>query len=83
MISRLQGVRRQDIRADGMVHWDKFARFAEILTVIPDCQANGEVARTPGLGPGSLRALIMDTPVIHDEDVSTMKLWSWSELISV
>lgn len=69
LVNRLQAVRPEDIREeDGRIQWDKFAKFGEYLSVIPECQAKG----APVLGTVSpvLKAVIEDTPIITDEDVS-------------
>lgn len=69
LVNRLQAVRPEDIREeDGRIQWDKFAKFGEYLSVIPECQAKG----APVLGTVSpaLKAIIQETPVITDEDVS-------------
>ena len=62
-------MRREDIRAeDGFVQWDKFARLAEILAIIPDCQSRGPLV--PGPVSPTFRRMIEEVPVIKDEDVS-------------
>ncbi|KAL7421852.1 hypothetical protein Q5752_003623 [Cryptotrichosporon argae] len=66
LVNRLQVVRRADVRDDGMIHWDKFARFGDILGVLGECQARGPVVRDQ-VGP-SFRRLIEETPVITNED---------------
>lgn len=65
----MQVVRPVDIREeDGMIQWDKFARFGEILATIPECQR-----RAPAVGGKvsvAFRQIIEDTPIIEHEDVS-------------
>lgn len=68
LINRLQSVRREDIREDGAVQWDKFEKFGEILSVISECQNRGPMV--PGDVSPSLRALIENTSIIDGEDVS-------------
>lgn len=68
LISRLQTVRKQDIRSDGDIQWDKFARFYDILSTISQCQDKESMVSGP-VSEG-FRRLIEDTPVISDEDVS-------------
>jgi hypothetical protein len=68
MVNRLQAIRPDDVRADGMVQWDKFAKFGEYLAVIPQCQAKGSMS--PGEATPAFRGLIEDTPIITNEDVS-------------
>ena len=64
----MQSVRREDIRPDGMVQWDKFMRFGEILTIVPKCQARGAIV--PGTPSKTFITILHNVPVIHDEDVS-------------
>ena len=71
LVNRLQSVRPQDVREDGQVQWDKFARFAEILAIIPECQAKGSMVSGPPTA--GFRALIEDMPVTTSEDVSAMR----------
>jgi hypothetical protein len=62
-------VRREDIRKeDGFVQWSKFAKFGEILTTITDCQAL--VPMVKGAPSPAVSSVLLDTPVIDDEDVS-------------
>ena len=69
LISRLQAVRKEDIReSDGYIQWDKFARFQEILAIIPECQRKQSMVQGPAT-PAFMR-MIEDTPIISDEDVS-------------
>lgn len=71
LVNRLQAVRPEDVREeDGRIQWDKFAKFGEYLSIIPECQAKG----APVLGTVSpaLKAIIQETPVITDEDVSEL-----------
>jgi hypothetical protein len=71
MVNRLQAIRPGDVRQDGMVQWDKFAKFGEYLGVIPECQARGSMV--PGEPSSAFRALIEDTPIITNEDVSAAR----------
>ena len=72
-INKLHSVRREDIRSDGAVQWDKFKRFGDTLATITDCQIRGSMVKGP---PSTTFITIMnDTPVIHDEDVS-VSAWS-------
>lgn len=69
LINRLQSVRKEDKRdSDGAIQWDKFARFHEILSIIPECQ--GKQAMVTGSVSPVFRRMIEDTPIITDEDVS-------------
>lgn len=69
LISRLQAVRKEDKReSDGFIQWDKFARFDEILAIIPDCQ--GKDPMVTGAASSAFKRLIEDTTIITDEDVS-------------
>ena len=67
LVSRLQSVRPEDKREDGMIQWDKFARFGQILSSIPECQQKGPMIT--GTPSETFRQLVMDTPVIMSEDV--------------
>ena len=69
LINRLQSTRPEDVREDGSIQWDKYIRFAEILSVIPDCQARGPPV--PGTVSPMFKRVIDDTPVIESEDVSS------------
>ncbi|KAL1413595.1 hypothetical protein Q8F55_001370 [Vanrija albida] len=66
LVSRLQAGRPEDVRADGLIQWDKFARFGQILSVIPEFQSRG--AMVPGSVTPAFRRLIEDTPIIGNED---------------
>lgn len=66
LVSRLQSVRPEDKREDGMIQWDKFVRFGQILSSIPECQQKGPMIT--GAPSEAFRQLIMDTPVIMNED---------------
>ncbi|EIW70717.1 hypothetical protein M231_02629 [Tremella mesenterica] len=66
LISRLHSVRREDVREDGAIQWDKFARFGQILSVITECQQKGPMMNDPP--SPAFRSLIHDTPVIMNED---------------
>lgn len=68
LVSRLQAGRPEDVRADGMIQWDKFARFGQILSVINEFQARG--AMVPGHVTPAFRRLMEETPIIGNEDVS-------------
>jgi len=68
LVAKMQSVRREDIRPDGMVQWDKFMRFGEILAIIPKCQARGAIV--PGKSSKTFMTILHNVPVIHDEDVS-------------
>ncbi|WVR07009.1 hypothetical protein IAU60_004048 [Kwoniella sp. DSM 27419] len=90
LVNRLQSVRPEDTKdAEGggpggdpttLVQWDKFAKFAEILGVVPACQALGPLVRT-GNGASDLsdkvRRIIDETAVISDED----GLWERSQML--
>ena len=69
MINRLQSVRREDVRKDGDVQWDKFAKFGQILSVVTEFQTRGPMVS--GEASPSFRAMIRDMPVIMSEDVSS------------
>jgi hypothetical protein len=79
MVNRLQAIRPQDVRPDGMVQWDKFAKFGEYLGVIPECQARGSMV--PGEPSSAFRALIEDTPIITNEDVSAVRRYLWRKWV--
>jgi hypothetical protein len=68
LVSRLQGARKEDIRPDGEVQWDKFTMFYDILSIVNECQGNDPMVS--GAVSEPFRKLIEDTPIIHDEDVS-------------
>jgi hypothetical protein len=68
LVNRLQVVRREDVRPDGMIQWDKFSRFAGILAVIPECQAKGPMVQ--GEASTMFKAMILETTIIENEDVS-------------
>jgi len=61
----MQSVRKEDIRPDGMVQWDKFMRFGEILAIIPKCQARGAIVL--GQPSKAFMTILHNVPVIHDE----------------
>jgi len=66
----LQTVRPEDKRADGAIQWDKFARFGEILSIIPVCQSKGPFVS--GEPSDAFRRILEDTTVISSEDVSLL-----------
>ena len=69
MVSRLQAGRPEDIRpSDGMIQWEKFARFGDMLGVISECQTRGPPA--PGHVSEHFNKFFNTLPVITDEDVS-------------
>lgn len=70
LVNRLQVVRPDDRReSDGLVQWDKFAQFADILIVIAECQGRGCPAPQNSAVP-AIKRVLHDTPVIESEDVS-------------
>ncbi|ORY34095.1 ras guanine nucleotide exchange factor domain-containing protein [Naematelia encephala] len=66
LVNRLQGARSEDRRADGMIQWDKFARFADMVSVITECQSKGSMVR--GQVSMAFKSFIEDTPIIINED---------------
>ena len=75
MVSRLQSTRPEDVRpSDQYIQWDKFQRFYEILSIIPQCQQRG-LAIAGKVAP-AFRRIIDGTPVIASEDVSCLVLLS-------
>jgi hypothetical protein len=72
LVSRLQGARKEDIRADGQIQWDKFILFYDILSIVSECQSKDPMIS--GAPPEVFRKLINDTPIINDEDVSHLHL---------
>jgi hypothetical protein len=72
LVSRLQGARKEDIRADGQIQWDEFILFYDILSIVSECQSKDPMI--PGAPSDLFRKLINDTPIIHDEDVSHLPL---------
>ena len=73
LVAKMQSVRKEDIRPDGMVQWDKFMRFGEILAIIPKCQARGAIVL--GQPSKAFMTILHNVPVIHDEDVSQQVLY--------
>jgi hypothetical protein len=69
MINRLQSVRREDVRQDGDVQWDKFAKFGQILSVITEFQARGPMVA--GEASAAFKTMMNDMPVLMSEDVSS------------
>lgn len=67
LVSRLQGARKEDIRADGQIQWDKFILFYDILSIVSECQSKDPMIS--GAPSDLFRKLINDTPIINDEDV--------------
>lgn len=72
MVNRLQGVRPEDVRENGTIQWDKFAKFAEIVFVVSRCQDRGTMI--PGDPSVAFRALIEQTPIITSEDVGDIRM---------
>ena len=68
MINRLHSVRKEDVREDGDVQWDKFAKFGQILSVITEFQSRGPMVT--GDAGAAFKAMINDMPVLMSEDVS-------------
>lgn len=68
LVSRLQGARKEDIRSDGEIQWDKFLLFYDILSIVSECQ--GKEPLISGAPSEAFKKLINDTPIITDEDVS-------------
>lgn len=69
LVSRLQTVRREDIReSDEYIQWDKFARFYDILKTITECQDKSAIVS--GQVSDVFKRMIEDIPIITDEDVS-------------
>ncbi|KAK4687572.1 hypothetical protein P7C73_g2543, partial [Tremellales sp. Uapishka_1] len=66
LVNRLQVVRPQDRREDGLIQWDKFAKLGDILSIIPECQSKGPIVPLPV--SNSFRNLIYGTNIIEDED---------------
>lgn len=74
LINRLQSVRPVDIREDGMIQWDKFQKFGQILNVITTCQQKGPMIT--GEPPAAFQALLENTPIITGEDVNFLSIIS-------
>jgi hypothetical protein len=74
LVSRLQGARKEDIRADGEIQWDKFLLFYDILSIVHECQSADPMIS--GAPSELFKKLINDTPMIHDEDVSPLRFLS-------
>jgi hypothetical protein len=72
LVSRLQGARKEDIRADGQIQWDKFILFYDILSIVSECQSKDPMIS--GAPSEVFKRLINDTPIINDEDVSHLPL---------
>jgi len=72
LVSRLQGARKEDIRDNGDIQWDKFALIYDILSIVSECQ--GKDTMVSGASSEVFKRLIEDTPIISDEDVSTLHL---------
>ena len=68
LVNRLQSTRPEDVREDGSIQWDKYNRFAEILSVIPNSQIRGPPVQ--GSVSSIFKRVIDDTPIIESEDVS-------------
>ncbi|ODN79845.1 hypothetical protein L202_03739 [Cryptococcus amylolentus CBS 6039] len=76
LVIRLQSVRHEDVRkSDGMVQWDKFMRFGEILGTITDCQNRGPAVQ--GEASPGFRKLMEETVILTDEDA----LWERSQML--
>lgn len=82
-MSRLQGARKEDIRADGQIQWDKFILFYDILSIVSECQSKDPMIS--GAPTELFKRLINDIPIIKDEDVSHFPLLhpvlNWEVLI--
>lgn len=68
MVNRLQTARPEDRGQDGLINWDKSARFGAILAIIPDLQSRGP----PVVGQPStaFRSMFQSTPLISSDEVS-------------
>lgn len=66
-MAKLRSARPIDFNEAGDVHWDKFAKYAEIVNVVAECQTRGsDLEGTPD--PGFQR-IFNTVPVIMSEDV--------------
>lgn len=72
MVNRLQTARPEDRGQDGLINWDKSARFGAILAIIPDLQSRGPpVVGQPSSQPSTaFRSMFQSTPLISSDEVS-------------
>ena len=67
LVNRLETIRPDDTRSDGCIYWDKFSRFAEIVSVISECRGMGPPVS--GEPSDAFRRTLQEMYVITDEEV--------------